>query len=432
LSDGVLIIGGGLAGLSSSWHLGRGSVLLEASEEVGGLCRSYRRGDYTFDVSGHLLHFRRPVIRRLVGSILPRQLRRHQRRAFISFRRKLIDYPFQAHLSQLPEKVRRECLEGFLEADGRKSWGSRLPPEDFGAWLRYHFGAGIARHFLEPYNRKMWQVPLEELVPEWAEWAVPVPTVEQVRAAADRGADRSLGYNPLFYYPRAGGIGSLARAMAREVTGLHLGQKVVEVDLRRRRVRTREGRTFYFERLISTVPLPELLRMTKGISPSTVEAGEKLRHVSVCVFNVGLSRPGPAEPHWIYFPDGKVPFYRVGFTLNFSPSSGPTSSTSLYVEVSRRPGDPGCRRLWGEVRAGLEKVGLMKEGEKPAVVDVIQIPYAYVLYDRWRFRVLPGIFEQLESRGVSSLGRYGAWEYSTMEDALLQGREAARRLRRRR
>jgi len=432
MSGRVLIIGGGLAGLSAAWNLGDDAVLLESASEVGGLCRSYRRGEYVFDVSGHLLHFRRPVIRRFVGSLIPRLLARHRRRAVVHFRGRLIDYPFQAHLYQLPEGVRQECLDGFLEAQDRKAWGDDLPLRDFGAWVRHNFGPGIARHFLEPYNRKLWQVPLRDLTAEWAQWAVPVPTVDEVRAAAREPEKLSFGYNPVFFYPRRGGIAALARAMAENVVHLHLDEKAVEVNLGRRRVTTARGRTFPFEHLVSTAPLPELLRMIKGLSPSVAEAGEKLRCVSVCIFNIGLSRPGPVGPHWIYFPGKSFPFYRVGFTHNFSPSSVPPGCQSLYVEVARSPDSRGgCRPLWETVRDGLVRAGIMEKGEKPEVLDIIHVPYAYVLYDRHRARVIRAIRAVLREKGVYSIGRYGAWEYSAMEDAIFQGRETARRLRRR-
>jgi len=432
VSRRVVIIGGGLTGLSAARHLGDEAVVLEAAREVGGLCRSYRRDGYLFDVSGHLLHFRRPVIRRLVSSLLPRRLGRHRRRAFIHFRGRLVDYPFQAHLHQLPPKVREECLEGFLNAQDRRAWAGQIPPPDFGAWVRHHFGAGISRHFLEPYNRKLWRVSLSELTAEWAEWAVPVPTSEQVRAVAEGRGEETFGYNPVFFYPRQGGIGSLAHALAGEVLHLHLGEKAVEVDLTRRRVTTARGRHFYFEHLVSTAPLTELLRICKGIPPSLSEAGEKLRCVSVCIFNVGLSRPGPAGPHWIYFPGRTFPFYRAGFTHNFSPTSAPEGCQSLYVEVSQPPGGTGgCRPRWEEVRRGLVKAGVMERGEKPEVLDVIHVPCAYVIYDRHRQNVLPAIHRELGGMGILSIGRYGSWEYSTMEDALAQGREAARRLGRR-
>jgi protoporphyrinogen oxidase len=172
--------------------------------------------------------------------------------------------------------------------------------------------------------------------------------------------------------------------------------------------------------------------MTKGLAPSFLEAGEGLRFVSVCVFNVGLRRPGAAGRHWIYYPSRSFPFHRVGFAHNIDPSGTPKGSQSLYVEVSHRPDAPGsCRGMWEEVRQGLVRAGLMEPGEKPEVLDVIHIPYAYVLYDRHRERVLPSLLQELERRGAFSIGRYGAWEYSTMEDALAQGRAAAGRLNRR-
>ena len=159
VGNGTLIIGGGLAGLSAGWHLGRAATLLEASSTVGGLCRSYRREGYTFDISGHLLHFRRPEIRRFVAARLPGALARHRRRAFVHFHGRLVHYPFQAHLFELPARVRDECLRGFFKAAGEKEAGAATPG-DFEGWLRHHFGDGIVKHFLGPYNRKMWRVPL--------------------------------------------------------------------------------------------------------------------------------------------------------------------------------------------------------------------------------------------------------------------------------
>jgi protoporphyrinogen oxidase len=425
VGDGVLIIGGGLAGLAAGWRLGRRATVLEATQAVGGLCRSYRREGYTFDVSGHLLHFRRPEIRRFVAARLPGALGRHRRRAFVHFRGRLVHYPFQAHLFELPERVRDECLRGFFKAAGEKAAGAATPG-DFEGWLRHHFGDGIVRHFLGPYNRKMWRVPLRRIDPAWASWSVPVPTPAQVQAASRPGADLRLGYNPVFSYPRTGGIGALAESLAGGNFGFHLGERVVDIDLSRRRAETASGRTHPFERLVSTVPLPELVRMTRGLPASVTAAAEKLRCVSICVANVGIARPAGTAAHWLYFPAPSYPFYRVGCTTNFAPASAPPGHHALYVEATLPFGArTGCRELWPRLRLGLERAGLLGRGEAPAVVDLVHVPHAYVLYDRHRSRVLPGILRALEERGVHSIGRYGAWEYGTMEDALAQGLETA-------
>jgi len=428
VSGGTLIIGAGLAGLSAAWHLGRAATVLESSPDVGGLCRSYRRDGFTFDVSGHLLHFRDPRVRRFVGARLPGQLGRHRRRAFVHFRGRHVHYPFQAHLFELPPRARDECLRGFARAVERKEAGAEAPA-DFEGWLLHHFGDGIVRHFLGPYNRKMWRVPLRRIDPAWASWAIPVPTPAQIQEAARPGAELRLGYNPLFYYPRAGGIGVLAAALARGDARLHLGEKVVGIDLRRRRAETLSGRTHTFERLVSTAPLPELVGMTRGLPPAVTAAAEKLRCVQICVVNIGLARPAPSPAHWLYFPEQAYPFYRVGITTNVAASMAPEGCHVLSVEATLPFGArAGCRERWAALRRGLERAGLLEPGEEPAVADIIHVPHAYVLYDRHRARVLPGILRELEARGVHSIGRYGAWEYATMEDALRQGMEVARRI----
>jgi protoporphyrinogen oxidase len=429
MSGRVLVIGAGLAGLSAAWHLGPEAVVLEGSPWVGGLCRSYRRGGYTFDLSGHLLHTRRPEVRRLVAGLLPGRLAAHRRRAFVHFRGRLVHYPFQAHLFELPDAVRDECLRGFFKAAGEKRAGAVEPAGDFGAWLLHHFGEGIVRHFLGPYNRKMWRVPLRRVDPAWASWAVPVPTPAQIQEAARPGARLRMGYNPVFSYPREGGIGVLAEALARGDFRLHLDEKVVAIDLDRRRAETASGRTFEFERLVSTAPLPELLRMTRGLPPAVAAAAERLRSVAICIANLGVARPASSRAHWLYFPEPAYPFYRVGTTTNFSPAAAPPGHHALYVEATLPFGAaPGCRALWPRMRRGLERAGLLERGEEPEVVDLIHVPHAYVLYDRHRARVLPGVLRALEERGVHSIGRYGAWEYAAMEDALAQGMATARRI----
>jgi protoporphyrinogen oxidase len=422
----VLIVGAGLAGLSAGWHLGPAASILEASSRVGGLCSSYRRDGYTFDFSGHLLHFRRPAVRRFVSTLLPGKLARHRRRAFVRFGDRLVHYPFQAHLFELPEAVREECLRGFFKAAGEKRAGAAEPRGDFGAWLEHHFGAGIVRHFLGPYNRKMWRVPLRQIDPAWAAWAVPVPTPAQIQEASRPGATVRLGYNPVFSYPREGGIGVLAEALARGRAHLHLNEKVVEIDLARRRAETAAGRTFRFDQLVSTIPLPELLRVTRGLPAGLVAAGERLRCVAICICNIGLARPAEERAHWVYFPGREYPFYRVGVTSNFAPRSVPPGCHSLYVEATLPFGAAsGCHTLWPAIRRGLERAGLLRQGEEPAVLDLLHVPYAYVLYDRHRARVLPGILAELRRRGIHAIGRYGAWEYAAMEDALWQGMTTA-------
>ena len=71
----IVIVGAGLAGLSTAYHLsGTPYRLYEREEQVGGLCRSYQKDGFTFDYTGHLLHFRQPEIKALVERLLAERL----------------------------------------------------------------------------------------------------------------------------------------------------------------------------------------------------------------------------------------------------------------------------------------------------------------------------------------------------------------------
>ena len=78
---------------------------------------------------------------------------------------------------------------------------------------------------------------------------------------------------------------------------------------------------------------------------------------------------------------------------------------------------------------GLEQAGILRRDDEIVVADVKNIYYAYVLYDRHRARVVPQILAELRRRGIYSIGRYGLWEHTSMEDAIAQGKGLAEVLR---
>ena len=118
----ILIVGAGLAGLSTAYHLrGVPYKVLEREREVGGLCRSYAKDGFTFDYTGHLLHFRQTAIKALVESLLPTQLQRHARKSYVFSHDTYTEYPFQVNTHGLPLEVVREAAE----ATRRLVWRAR-------------------------------------------------------------------------------------------------------------------------------------------------------------------------------------------------------------------------------------------------------------------------------------------------------------------
>ena len=167
-------------------------------------------------------------------------------------------------------------------------------------------------------------MPLEELTSDWVSWLVPKPELKDVINGALGIKDKAFGYNPSFLYPRQGGIGALPNAFLAGVKDIVYGNELMEVDTGRRRATFRDGRTEQYETLVSTMPVPELVRRCTDLTNPIREAAEGLRCASVYNINMGVAREKVSDKHWIYFPEREYPFYRAGFPMNFSPALGRT------------------------------------------------------------------------------------------------------------
>lgn len=419
----ILILGGGLAGLTTAYHLGeRRHLVIEAESSPGGLCRSREVDGFTFDYAGHLLHLRDERIIRLVDELLPGAFNTVERRAMIRSRGATVPFPFQANLHGLPLELVADCLTGFVE-----SMETAVPGEaeaSFEEWSLAVFGRGISDAFMFPYNRKLFRRDARDMTADWVSWAVPKPSLREVVRGALGVENRGMGYNPEFRYPKRGGIGILPRTLAERVPDIRLGARAVGVDLEAKVVRLQDGDRLSYDELVVTIPLPAFLKMTGG------DAGDRLDWSVVGCINLGVEREHIADgAHWIYFPDPEVPFYRVGFPTNFSDAVAPPGTSSMYIEFGLKKDEPfDSQRLEETAVAALRREGILDERDRVIARDSVRIDPGYVIFDGARQDVLASAVPELESRGVHVIGRYGAWTYSYMERALMDGMELAARL----
>ena len=429
----VVILGGGLTGLSAAWHLdGVESLVLERDAEPGGLCRSFAEDGFTFDCTGHLLHLREPRFRDLVERLAPGAFAAHERRAQIFSKGTFTPYPFQANLHGLPVDTVKDCVAGFVEALLRREKAGEPDPQraTFKEWVEAIFGAGIAQHFMLPYNAKLWRVDLDEIECGWVSWSIPRPTLREVLDGAFGATVRGLGYNPTFLYPRRGGIRALPDAFARRVPAIRTGSAVETIDARRRVVRLRGGETIGYERLVSTLPLDRLLQSTEGLPDEMGAIGRRLRSVRVLNICLGIARPRLLDAHWVYFPEPEYSFYRIGFPSNLAPGMAPRGCASVWAERSLLPGEPfDEQEVIATTTDDLRRAGILRARDRVVFARVGVLDPAYVLYDRHRARHVPRVLETLREHGIDSTGRFGAWEYSSMEGAMRAGADAADRLR---
>lgn len=435
LKTDVLILGGGLAGLSTAYHLGRRSrlsvLIVEKEARPGGTAGSVERDGFVFDHTGHLLHLHDAYGMKLVLSLLGGNLTVHQRSSWIYSHESFTRYPFQANTYGLPDRVVEDCVAGFLRTIHRPDARPLGYRPSFREWCLRTFGEGISRHFMLPYNRKLWRTDLSRLTTEWQGRFVPKPSAGEVLLGSLSDQRTGFGYNATFRYPARGGIQALPDALAARLAPgqLRASSPVLSVDLEERSAVVGGLGEVRYRRLVNTLPLPLFLDLCSRLPLPVRQARRVLRWNAVYCLNLGVKGDALPGRHWVYFPESRYPFYRVGCQSNFSRFVAPPGASSLYVEVSRRPDEAvDLARLERQVLEGLRASGILKPGGKLLARAWMPIPCAYVVYDFARTPAVERIMAHLASRGVESIGRYGAWKYSFMEETLLDGRSCAERL----
>jgi len=420
----VVIIGGGLAGVSAGHHLLEYEpVVLEKESAIGGLCRSFTQDGFTFDCTGHLIHLKNQYTKDLIARLLPNAFDAHERLAAIYSKSTVTPYPFQANTYGLPPDVIKECVVGFVES---MQVNANASPKNFHDWVLRTFGTGIAKHFMLPYNEKFWKQDLRNITSDWVSWSIPKPTLEEVVNGALGLTNKGMGYNPKFIYPKNGGIDCLPQALARPVKKVYTNQTVEYIDPKKKYVRMASGMEEPYDFLISTLALPLAYRMLKDTPDDLKFDAQRLNAISILNINIGIDRPHVSDQHWIYFPEDQYVFSRVGFPMNFSKSVAPEGTSSIYIEITHPANEsPNVEEACERSILDLQKCGLLHPGDRILTRHVLDIKYAYVVFDDHRQAHVQNLIDYLESRDIYTAGRYGRWEYFSMEDSILSGKKAA-------
>jgi UDP-galactopyranose mutase len=235
-----------------------------------------------------------------------------------------------------------------------------------------------------------------------------------------------MGYNPKFIYPTDGGIDCLPQAFAKRICRVRTNESVEYIDPHKKYVRMTSGLEEPYDYLISTLPLPLAFGMLKGTPDRLVDAAQKLQAISVLNINLGINRPNIHDQHWVYFPEDQFIFSRVGFPMNFSASAGPEGASSMYIEITHSPSEKiDVEAAVERSILDLQKCGILHERDEVLTRHILDIKCAYVVFDEHRQAHLQNLIDYLEAQNIYTAGRYGQWDYYSMEDSILSGKKAA-------
>jgi protoporphyrinogen oxidase len=404
-----------------------GYRIFETVDQPGGICSSYyiRPGEtqrlpnvsqdgemYRFEIGGgHWIFGGDPAVLRFMRALVP--MKSYARRSSVYFGHQscYVPYPLQNHLGHLGKEVAVKALAEIASA-------SKATPATMADWLEQSFGETLTGLFFAPFHELYTAGLWRRIAPQDA-YKSPVDFSLALRGAFD--TTPPVGYNTTFLYP-VGGLNTLAQRMV-ERCQVHYGKRVMRVDVRHKEIHFVDGSGVRYDDMISTLPLNRMMEVTD----LEIDA-EPDPYTSVLVLNIGATKgPGCPDDHWLYIPQSRSGFHRVGFYSNVDTSFLPKSSqelndrVSIYIERAyvggQKPSEQEIQAYVDAVVQELREWGFIQEVE---VVDPTWIDVAYTWSwpgSNWRTKAL----KRLDEHGIVMVGRYGRWVFQGIAESIAHG-----------
>ena len=400
----IAVLGAGITGLTLANILSKNGhmvTVFEKSPRLGGLCKTDMINGYVYDLhGGHVFNSKHnDVLNWVFGKIGTEHWHYSKRKASIDYNDRTITYPFELSLSELPTEEAIECILDFVKAKGDK-------PDNFHDWLVWNFGRSIADKYLIPYNAKIWQYSLEKMAIDWVDGKMPLPSnTELLRAALSRDSSERTMSHASFYYPLLGGIESLIQTINSDLPRFYLGhnlQSIVPQADSKFSIDNIQG----FDQIFWTIPLPEILQIME-IPAEVSAAAAELRWNSITTFLFKSDQRSDAS--WKYFPNPRLPFHRIVYQGNLSPSASPCAGSSFTVEMIGKH----------------EPEELMPYFPSADYLGCSFTDHAYVIFDKNHSKNSTLVKDFLHSKGIVPVGRFGEWQYYNMDTCIKRAFEVA-------
>lgn len=453
----ILILGSGLAGLSASYHIGHERcLLLEAGAVPFGHIASDRRNGFTWDEGPHVSFTSDSYVQELFAKSVGGAYEEYPVTSINHYYGSWIHHPAQSNLYQVPEGLRKACLESFLarrnDAAVRKI--SNIP-QNYDEWLRIGLGDAFVDAFSRVYTRKYWTTEPHQLTTDWIGSRVYWPKIEDVVKGAKGPLQEQTHYIRSVRYPTRGGFQSFGEVLLKGAN-VHLRQKAVKIDLKARKVWTADGQMHHYRQLINTIPLPEFVAMTQQATSESRDAASVLRCSELLLVNVSAAHLTQRPEHWTYVYDEDKLSTRINCTERLSPNNAPSGETGIQVEVYASPyrpfehsDDEMARRVVRELMA----LKLLRNDARNVQWHTRRVSYANVIFDHQRRAAMNTILDWLSEYGlvresddlaattdwakgdsvgnktvkprIHLAGRFGQWKYFWTDDCVLRGRQIA-------
>lgn len=413
----TIILGSGIAGLAADHYLNDESIILEKENFCGGLCHSFSEKGFIFDTFIHLSFTNEKEVIELFSKSTNNVI--HNPRAYNYYRGHWIKHPVQNNIFSLTTEEKVNIIEGFIN---RKE----SVCDNYEEWLRNQFGDYFAEKFPLVYTKKYWTVEAKELETKWIGKRLYQPPIREVIKGSFEEDLVNRYYAKEMRYPCKGGYQQYLNTIINE-KNIKLNSRVIEIDPREKVVKTINGEEYRYNNLISTIPLPELCKIIKGIPTKIVEAANKLNYTSGFIVSLGFKKSDIPQHLWFYIYDEDILSARVYAPSIKSRNNVPEGCSSIQAEYYYSKFKPLKFTLDEVLSKTIEQLGeIMSFSEEDILVkDVKQIEYANVVFTKDIYENRKIVHTYLDKIKISYAGRFGEWDYLWSDQSLLSGKKAA-------
>jgi protoporphyrinogen oxidase len=429
--DPIAVLGTGMAGFGAGHVLeaaGVPFICYDRNPHYGGHTWSFRYDSgFVFDEGGHISFTKNERVRDLLASNVRGCHEELRLKADNYWRGHRITHPVQCNLRGLPTELIVNTIKDFVAV--HETPMTARP--NYARWLHQVYGKTFAETFPMVYGRKYHTTTMDQLTTDWIGPRMYRPSLEEILHGAVAGQRGPVHYVDTFRYPSFGGFLSYLEPFAKRFE-LRLNHRLCGLDPKERFLRFANGSSARYERVISSVPLPELIPLIDGVPPDVLEASRKLAFTTAVLVNLGVARADLSETHVTYFYDEDIIFSRVNLPHMYSANNAPPGAGTIQAEVyfsdKYRPLRVRPEALIEPVIADLRRCGFIREDDTILLKDAAVNRYANVIYDHDRAPALATVHAFLQDIGVAYCGRYGNWDHAWTDEAFVSGEDAATRV----
>jgi protoporphyrinogen oxidase len=424
----IFILGGGISGLSASYHLNKfnlKNILFEKNRRVGGLLKNIKIRGFTFDQFVHF-SFAKDEYTKKFFSMSSKYFVHKEPRPNNFCKNYWLEHSPQLHLYPLPFWEKIKIIISYIIRKKKKI----TEVKNYDEWLELSYGKYFKDNFTKKYTEKYWTKSPKLLETKWLEYRMPkIRLIDYIYGAFSKRYKNTF-YGANLRYPQKGVYEAFLNILKKnkniktqkEITKLNLKKKIFCLD--------KKKKEYKFDYVISTIPLNELCSKIIDLPLKLKIKSKKLKYTSGIIVSIGLKKKIKFR-HWFYVYDKSIIFSRVYSPSEKSKYNVPKNCSSIQLEIYfNQQNKKKFINLEKIKKKSLRDILRLKLFNKEDIIfaDIRKIEYANIIFDHQVYKSRDEIIKYLNKNNIYNAGRYGEWKYLWSNQSFLSGKIAAEKI----